>query len=101
MIDTYPIQIECHENPATATILRPPCTESWQKRIPGLELLSTSIVHDLRNPLGAVLAGAEMLMEIDPSSTHGKRLAANISRAASRMRELLACLAGANCRNEL
>jgi signal transduction histidine kinase len=100
MIDTRPIQTESHENPVTATILRAPCTENWQERIPGLELLSTSIVHDLRNPLGAVLAAAEMLMELDPSSTQGKRLAANIYRAASRMRELLAGLAGANCRNE-
>jgi signal transduction histidine kinase len=75
--------------------------ESWQERIPGLELLSTSIAHDLRNPLGAVLAGAEMLMELDPSSTHGKRMAANIYRAASRMRELLAGLAGASCGSEL
>src|SRR5580658_2470907 len=101
MIDTHPMQIECRKNPATASILRPPCTESWQERIPGLELLSTSIVHDLRNPLGAVLAGAEMLMELDPTSTQGKRLAGNIYRAASRMRELLAELAGANRRKEL
>src|SRR5260370_15892638 len=62
--------------------------------------LSTSIVHDLRNPLGTVFAGAEMVMQLDPASTQGKRLAANIYRAAVRMRELLADLAGASCGNE-
>ena len=64
------------------------------------EWLSTSIVHDLRNPLGTVFAGAEMLMELDPASTQVKRLAANIFRAAGRMRELLADLAGASCGNK-
>src|SRR5580704_11959470 len=101
MLDTYLFQIDSYENHATGTFLCPPCAQTWQERISGLELLSTSIVHDLRNPLGAVLAGAEMLMELDPASTQGKRLAANIYRAAGRMRELLAGLAGANCGNIL
>jgi signal transduction histidine kinase len=56
--------------------------------------LSTSIVHDLKNPLGTISAGAEMLMELDLAPTEVKRLAANIRRAAGRMRELLADLAG-------
>src|SRR5580658_8609644 len=73
---------------------------SGQKRISSMGWLSTSILHDLRNPLGTVFAGAEMLMQLDPASPQGKRLAANIYRAASRMRELLADLAGASCGNK-
>jgi signal transduction histidine kinase len=87
------------ENRATGTLSLPLRSESWQKRISSMGWLSTSIVHDLRNPLGTVFAGAEMLMQLDPASTQGKRLAANIYRAAGRMRELLADLAGASCGN--
>jgi signal transduction histidine kinase len=75
-------------------------SEGWQKRISSIGWLSTSIVHDLRNPLGTVFAGAEMLMHLDPASTQGKRLAANIYRAAGRMRELLADLACASRGNK-
>ncbi len=64
-------------------------TEHWQKRISRIGWLSTSMVHDLRNPLGTVVAGAEMLMQLDHAPTHVKRLATNIYRAAGRMRELL------------
>jgi signal transduction histidine kinase len=71
--------------------------DGWPKHISSLGLLSTSIVHDLRNPLGTVCAGAEMLMELDSAPAHVKRLATNIHRAAGRMRELLADLAGATC----
>jgi signal transduction histidine kinase len=87
------------ENRPAATISRHLCSQSGQKRIAGMDWLSTSIVHDLRNPLGTVFAGAEMLMKLDPASTQGKRLAANIYRAAARMRELLADLTYANCSN--
>jgi signal transduction histidine kinase len=88
------------ESRATGTIPQPPGTESWQSRISGIALLSTSIVHDLRNPLGTVLAGAEMLMDLDPGSAQGQRLVVNIYRAAGRMRELLAALADASCGNK-
>ena len=98
--DRSPIQMVPEENRATATIPQPPGTESWQRRISSIALLSTSIVHDLRNPLGTVLAGAEMLMDLDPGSAQGQRLVANIYRAAGRMRELLADLADANCGNK-
>ena len=74
-------------------------SESLQKRIPAIGWLSASIVHDLRNPLGTVFAGAEMLMELDLAPTQVKRLAVNIYRAAGRMRELLADFAGASCGN--
>jgi K+-sensing histidine kinase KdpD len=69
-----------------------PRSASWQKNVSGIEWLSTSIVHDLRNPLGAIYAAAEMLMEVDDGPTQVKRLATNIFRAAGRMRELLADL---------
>jgi nitrogen-specific signal transduction histidine kinase len=50
------------------------------------------VVHDLRNPLGAIYAAAEMLLELDAGPTQVKRLATNIYRGAGRMRELLADL---------
>ena len=100
MLDASTIQTEFNENRATGTTSLPLRSESWQQRVSSMGWLSTSIVHDLRNPLGTVFAGAEMLMQLDPASTQGKRLAANIYRAAGRMRELLADLAGATCGNE-
>jgi signal transduction histidine kinase len=100
MLDAPPIQMDFNENRATGTISLPLRSESWQQRISSMGWLSTSIVHDLRNPLGTVFAGAEMLMQLDPASTQGKRLAANIYRAAGRMRELLADLVGASCGNK-
>jgi signal transduction histidine kinase len=69
--------------------LRP---ERWQQKISDVEWLSTSIVHDLRNPLAAIYTAAELLIELDPGPTQVKRLANNIYRAAGRMRELLADL---------
>jgi signal transduction histidine kinase len=67
-------------------------SKGCQENIPAVEWLSTSILHDLRNPLGAIYAAAEMLMEVDAAPTQVKRLATNIYRAAGRMRELLADL---------
>jgi len=100
MLDASPVQMEFGENRATRRIpVRSP-SESWQKRISSTGWLSTSIVHALRNPLGTVFAGAEMLMRLDPASTQAKRLATNIYRAAGRMRELLADLAGESCGNK-
>jgi signal transduction histidine kinase len=57
--------------------------------------LSASILHDLRNPVGAIYAGAEMLMTVDATPNQVKRLATNMHRAAGRMRELLIDLASA------
>jgi signal transduction histidine kinase len=84
----------CEDRAARATPLAPR-SETWQKHIAAIGWLSTSIVHDLRNPLGTVFAGAEMLLELDLSPAQVKRLAANIHHAAGRMRELLADLASA------
>jgi signal transduction histidine kinase len=83
--------LEGSEQQRTITI------ENWPNCISSIGWLSTSIVHDLRNPLGTVFAGAEMLMELDPAPTQVKRLAANIYRAAGRMRELLADITGPGC----
>jgi signal transduction histidine kinase len=66
--------------------------ESRQENVSDIEWLLTSIVHDLRNPVAAIYAAAEMLMELDPGPTPAKRLATNVYRAAGRMRELLADL---------
>jgi signal transduction histidine kinase len=74
--------------------------ESCLKRISRMDWLSTAIAHDLRNPLGTVFAGAEMLMQIDAMPTQVRRLASNIYRAAGRMRELLADLSTANGGNK-
>jgi signal transduction histidine kinase len=60
---------------------------------------SASILHDLRNPVGTIYAGAEILMTLDTAPSQVKRLAANMHRAAGRMRELLIDLAGATCGN--
>jgi len=60
-----------------------------QERISTIGRLSSSIVHDLRNPLAAVYGGAEMLVDTELSSSQVKRLAANIYRASRRIQELL------------
>jgi signal transduction histidine kinase len=51
--------------------------------------LFASILHDLRNPMGTIYAGAEMLMTLDTTPNQVKRLATNMRHAAGRMRELL------------
>jgi signal transduction histidine kinase len=64
-------------------------SESRQDNLSAAEWLYTSIVHDLRNPLAAICAAAEILSELDTGQTQVKRLSTNIYRAAGRMRELL------------
>jgi signal transduction histidine kinase len=61
--------------------------------------LFASILHDLRNPVATIYAGAEMLMTLDPTPSQVKRLAANMHHAAGRMRELLTDLASATYGN--
>jgi two-component system sensor histidine kinase HydH len=72
-------------------------SESWPEAI----WLSASILHDLRNPVGTIYAGAEMLMTHDTAPDPVKRLAANMHRAAGHMRELLMDLASATYGNRL
>jgi signal transduction histidine kinase len=59
------------------------------ERISTIGRLSSSIVHDLRNPLAAIYGGAEMLVDTDLPPAHVKRLAGNIYRASRRIQELL------------
>jgi signal transduction histidine kinase len=64
-------------------------SESAQEAISTIGWLFAAILHDLRNPLGTICAGAELLMDLDSASTQVKRLAGNMCRAAGRMRQLL------------
>jgi signal transduction histidine kinase len=64
-----------------------------QERIATIGQLSTSIVHDLRNPLAAIYGGAEMLVDGDLPPQHVKRLSRNIYRASRNIQELLQQLA--------
>jgi signal transduction histidine kinase len=59
------------------------------ERIAAIGRLSTSIVHDFRNPLAAIYGGAEMLVDSDLSPSQSKRLARNIYTASRRIQELL------------
>src|SRR5579863_10431509 len=72
-------------------------SESRQENTFGSEWLYTSIVHDLRNPLGAICTASEMLIEADAGPNQVKRLATHIHRAAGRMRELLTDLGSVAC----
>src|SRR6202040_2687284 len=60
-----------------------------QERISTIGRLSSSIVHDLRNPLAAIYGGSEMLVDSDLAPPQVKRLAANLYRASRRIQELL------------
>jgi signal transduction histidine kinase len=60
-----------------------------QERISTIGRLSSSIVHDLRNPLAAIYGGAEIMMDTSIAPPQLKRLASNIYRASRRIQELL------------
>lgn len=60
-----------------------------QERISTISRLSTSIVHDLRNPLAAIYGGAEMLVDGDLSGEQIQRLSRNIYQSSRRVQELL------------
>ena len=60
-----------------------------QERISTIGRLSTSIVHDLRNPLAAIYGGAEMLVDSDLPRDQVRRLAQNIYRSSRHVQELL------------
>jgi signal transduction histidine kinase len=84
--------------PPTGIALSPRLRD-WQEDVTTIGWLSTSILHDLRNPLAAIYAGAETLMDVDPLPTEAKRLATNIYRAAGRLHELLTDLTSVVCGN--
>jgi signal transduction histidine kinase len=60
-----------------------------KEQIATIGRLSTSIVHDLRNPLAAIYGGSEMMVDSDLPPAQVKRLAQNIYRASRRIQELL------------
>lgn len=60
-----------------------------QERLTTIGRLSTSLVHDLRNPLAAIYGGAEMLMDAELSTEQVRRLAASIYRSSRRVQSLL------------
>ena len=60
-----------------------------QERISTIGRLSTSIVHDLRNPLAAIYGGSEMLVDSDLPPDQVRRLAQNIYRSSRHVQELL------------
>ncbi len=60
-----------------------------QERLSTISRLSTSIVHDLRNPLAAIYGGAEMLVDGELPPQQVKRLASNIYESSRRVQELL------------
>lgn len=61
-----------------------------QERLSTIGRLSTSLVHDLRNPLAAIYGGAEMLMDAELKPDQVRRLAASIYRSSRRIQALLA-----------
>jgi signal transduction histidine kinase len=63
------------------------------ERMNTITRLSTSLVHDLRNPLAAIYGGAEMLVDSELPPVQSKRLASSIYRASRRIHELLQDLA--------
>ncbi len=60
-----------------------------QERISTIGRLSSSIVHDLRNPLASIYGGAEMMMDGDLSETQLHRVASSIYRSSRAINDLL------------
>jgi signal transduction histidine kinase len=65
------------------------------ERIATVGRLSTSIIHDLRNPLAAIYGGAEMLVDANLSSSQVRRLSETIYQASRRIMAMLQELADA------
>jgi signal transduction histidine kinase len=59
------------------------------ERLNSVARLATIVVHDLRNPLASIYAGAEMLVDNDLPHAQIKRLANNMYRASRGVLEIL------------
>ena len=59
------------------------------ERISTIGRLSSSIVHDLRNPLASIYGGAEMMMDGNLSPTQMQRIAGNIYRSSRAIKDML------------
>lgn len=66
-----------------------------QERLTAVARLATFVVHDLRNPLASLYAGAEMLVDNDLPPQQIKRLARNMYQASRGMMEILGDLRSA------
>lgn len=60
-----------------------------RERISTIGQLSSSIVHDLRNPLASIYGGAEMMVDGDLSPAQLQRIAGNIYRSSRVINEML------------
>jgi signal transduction histidine kinase len=60
-----------------------------QERISTIGRLSSSIVHDLRNPLASIYGGSEMMMDGHLSEAQLHRVATNIYRSSRAINDLL------------
>jgi signal transduction histidine kinase len=60
-----------------------------QERISTIGRLSSSIVHDLRNPLASIYGGAEMIMDGALSEKQMQRVAGNIYRSSRVVNDML------------
>ena len=68
-------------------------------KIAVMDTVALTIVHDLRNPLSAIHAAAEMLMTTELSQRQMQRLVKNVYLASTRSQELLQHFAE-SCRSE-
>ena len=59
------------------------------ERLNSVARLATFVVHDLRNPLAAIYAGAEMLVDSELPANQVKRLARNMYQASRGVMEIL------------
>lgn len=70
-----------------------------RRRLAEMDTVALTIVHDLRNPLSAIHAAAEMLLSTELSQLQMRRLVKNMYLASTRSQELLESFAE-SCRVE-
>jgi signal transduction histidine kinase/ActR/RegA family two-component response regulator len=66
--------------------------EQAQREIQSRAHLLSAVSHDLRGPLGAILMGTEIMLEMPPSDDRrkqGRKLVESMNRAATRMHRLI------------